>query len=131
MPSQDPVFDSAFQTRLLHPRYWLSWLALGVLGVLAYVPPRLRDKLADALAPLVLKISKKQVYIARTNLAICFKEQSEAERDAILMTSMPGGPSICRVRTNSRASPSSVSCRGRAATPTAWRRSAGCSSSTG
>ena len=91
MPSQDPVFDSAFQTRLLHPRYWLSWLALGVLGVLAYVPPRLRDKLADALAPLVLKISKKQVYIARTNLAICFKEQSEAERDAILMTSIRVG----------------------------------------
>ena len=91
MSSQDPVFDSSFQPRLLHPRYWPSWLALGALGVFAFVPPRWRDRLADALAPLVLKISKKQVYIARTNLAICFKEKSEAERDAILMASIRVG----------------------------------------
>lgn len=91
MPSQDPVFDCSFQPKLLRPRYWPSWIALGALGVLAFVPPRWRDRLADALAPLVLRISKKQVYIARTNLAICFKEKSEAEREAILMTSIRVG----------------------------------------
>ena len=31
MSSQDPVFDSSFEARFLHPRYWFSWLALGVL----------------------------------------------------------------------------------------------------
>ena len=53
--------------------------------------PRWRDRLADALTPLVCAISKKQIYIARTNLAICFKEKSEAEREAILMTSIRVG----------------------------------------
>ncbi|MFM5025881.1 lipid A biosynthesis (KDO)2-(lauroyl)-lipid IVA acyltransferase [Aeromonas caviae] len=91
MSSSDPVFDARFQPRLLHPRYWLSWLALGAIGVLAFVPPRWRDRLADALTPLVSAISKKQIYIARTNLAICFKEKSEAEREAILMTSIRVG----------------------------------------
>ncbi|WP_324040480.1 lipid A biosynthesis (KDO)2-(lauroyl)-lipid IVA acyltransferase [Aeromonas caviae] len=91
MSSSDPVFDARFQPRLLHPRYWLSWLALGAIGVLAFVPPRWRDRLADALTPLVCAISKKQIYIARTNLAICFKEKSEAEREAILMTSIRVG----------------------------------------
>ncbi|MGE6107805.1 lauroyl-Kdo(2)-lipid IV(A) myristoyltransferase [Aeromonas sobria] len=88
MPVSDPVFDSAFQTRLLRPRYWPSWLALGLLCVLAFVPPRIRDKLADWLAPLVLRFSKKQVYIANTNLDICFPERSEAERQAILLKSV-------------------------------------------
>ncbi|QDO75698.1 lipid A biosynthesis (KDO)2-(lauroyl)-lipid IVA acyltransferase [Aeromonas caviae] len=91
MSSSDPVFDARFQPRLLHPRYWLSWLALGAIGVLAFVPPRWRDRLADTLTPLVCAISKKQIYIARTNLAICFKEKSEAEREAILMTSIRVG----------------------------------------
>ncbi len=65
-----------FEARFLHPRYWLSWLALGVLMLLAFVPVRLRDRLAAALAPLVFRISKKQIYIARTNLALCFPQRA-------------------------------------------------------
>ena len=37
MSSHDPVFDTRFEARFLHPRYWLSWLALGVLMLLACV----------------------------------------------------------------------------------------------
>ena len=60
MSSHDPVFDTRFEARFLHPRYWLSWLALGVLMLLAFVPVRLRDRLAAALAPLVFRISKSR-----------------------------------------------------------------------
>lgn len=88
MSVSDPVFDTSFQARLLSPRYWLSWLALGLLFVLAFVPVCLRDKLADWLTPLVLRFSKKQVYIANTNLDICFPALSEAERQVILRTSV-------------------------------------------
>ncbi|SIQ58841.1 lauroyl-KDO2-lipid IV(A) myristoyltransferase [Aeromonas sp. RU39B] len=91
MSSHDPLFDSSFETRFLHPRYWLSWMSLGVLMVLAFVPVWMRDRLADALAPLVFRVSKKQLYIARTNLAICFPAQSAAEHDAIVMTSIRVG----------------------------------------
>ncbi|MEZ6960223.1 MULTISPECIES: lauroyl-Kdo(2)-lipid IV(A) myristoyltransferase [unclassified Aeromonas] len=88
---EDPVFHASFKPSLLHPRYWLSWLALAILMVLAFVPVRLRDRLAEALTPLVFRFSKKQIYIARTNLAICFPEKSAAERDAIAMTSIRVG----------------------------------------
>ena len=91
MSSQDPVFDSSFEARFLHPRYWFSWLALGVLMLLAFVPVRLRDRLAEALAPLVFFVSKKQIYIARTNLEICFPQKSPEERDAIALTSIRVG----------------------------------------
>ncbi len=49
---------------------------------------------------------------------------------ALWAKSMPGAPSTCRPRPNSPASASSASCPGAAAMPTAWRRSARCSSST-
>ena len=62
---EDPVFQASFKPCLLHPRYWLSWLALVVLMVLAFVPVRLRDRLAGALAPLVFRFSKKQIYILK------------------------------------------------------------------
>ncbi|MGL5036651.1 MAG: lipid A biosynthesis (KDO)2-(lauroyl)-lipid IVA acyltransferase [Aeromonas sp.] len=88
MSAQDPVFESSFEARFLHPRYWFSWLALGMLMVLAFVPARWRDKLADLLAPLVVRVSKKQVYIAKTNLEICFPKRTEAERAEILVTSI-------------------------------------------
>ncbi|MHA7002129.1 lauroyl-Kdo(2)-lipid IV(A) myristoyltransferase [Aeromonas schubertii] len=91
MSTPDPVFTPSFEARFLHPRYWLSWLALAVLMLLAFVPVRLRDRLAASLAPLVFRISKKQLYIARTNLAICFPHKSPAERDAIALTSIRVG----------------------------------------
>jgi lauroyl-KDO2-lipid IV(A) myristoyltransferase len=89
MSSSDPVFDARFQPRLLHPRYWLSWLALGAIGVLAFVPPRWR--IAGRCSDAPGRHLEEADHIARTNLAICFKEKSEAEREAILMTSIRVG----------------------------------------
>ncbi|MFM5667684.1 lauroyl-Kdo(2)-lipid IV(A) myristoyltransferase [Aeromonas hydrophila] len=91
MSSHDPVFDTSFHPRLLHPRWWGSWLALGLLCLLALVPHGLRDRLANRLAPTLLRISKKQAYIAETNLKICFPELDEAGRQALLLKSIRVG----------------------------------------
>ncbi|MGL5948688.1 MAG: lauroyl-Kdo(2)-lipid IV(A) myristoyltransferase [Aeromonas sp.] len=87
----DPVYQVAFTRQLLHPRFWLNWLSLALLLLLAFVPARWRDKLADAIAPWVFRWSKKPIFIARTNLALCFPEQSAAARDAIALTSIRVG----------------------------------------
>lgn len=55
--------------------------------LLAFVPVRLRDRLAPPWHRWCSGISKKQIYIARTNLALCFPQRAN-ERDAILMTSI-------------------------------------------
>lgn len=91
MSHSDPVFDHSFQTRYLHPRFWLTWLSLGILCLLAWLPVRWRDGLAGALAPLVVRFAKKQCFIARTNLELCFPQQTPAEREATLLASIRVG----------------------------------------
>ncbi len=91
MSAQDPVFDTSFHLRLLHPRLWGSWLALALLSLLAWIPASYRDKLADALAPLLLRFSRKQAYIAETNLKICFPALDAAGRERLLLKSIRVG----------------------------------------
>ena len=47
MSAQDPVFDTSFHLRLLHPRLWGSWLALALLSLLAWIPARAGVGLVD------------------------------------------------------------------------------------
>jgi len=91
MSPLDPVFDTSFHTRLLHPKWWGSWLAMGLLSLLALIPATLRDRLADLLAPPLLRFSKKQAYIADTNLKICFPGLDSAARHALLLKSIRVG----------------------------------------
>jgi len=91
MSAQDPVFDTTFHSRLLHPRWWGSWLALALLWVFAFTPVSIRDWLADRLAPLLLGCSKKQAYIADTNLKLCFPALDMAARQALLLKSIRVG----------------------------------------
>ena len=91
MSAFDPVFDTSFHLRLLHPKWWGSWCALGLLSLLAFVPARARDRFADRVSPTLLRVSKKQAYIADTNLKICFPELDEARRLALLLKSIRVG----------------------------------------
>ncbi|MGL5464607.1 MAG: lauroyl-Kdo(2)-lipid IV(A) myristoyltransferase, partial [Aeromonas veronii] len=91
MSALDPVFDTSFHSRLLHPKWWGSWCALGLLSLLAFTPARLRDRFADLVSPTLLRFSKKQAYIADTNLKICFPELDAAARQALLLKSIRVG----------------------------------------
>ncbi|OXS15529.1 lauroyl-Kdo(2)-lipid IV(A) myristoyltransferase [Zobellella denitrificans] len=91
MSGHDPVYDQAFKPRYLHPRYWPTWLAIAALWLLAWVPVRLRDRFAAAFAPLLVRFAKKQCYIARTNIGLCFPELPEAEREHMLRRSIEVG----------------------------------------
>ena len=91
MSSHDPVFDTSFHARLLHPRWWGSWLALGFLCLLAWVPHGVRGRFANAVAPALLRLSKKQAYIAETNLKICFPELDAAGRRTLLLKAIRTG----------------------------------------
>lgn len=89
--SRDPVFDHRFQWAFLHPKHGLTWLSLGLLALLSWLPVRWRDAMAGSFAPLVIRFSKKQCYIARTNFELCFPELDEVGREALLLDSIKVG----------------------------------------
>ena len=77
-------FDRRFTLSLLHPKYWTSWLGIGVLVVFGAMPAWFRDPIAKVLARGVLKIAKKPIGVARANLKACFPEKTPIEIEQLI-----------------------------------------------
>lgn len=75
-----PVFRAAF----LHPRYWLLWLGLGLLWLLAQLPYWLLMRLGRGLGWVMYRLAGSRRKIAARNLELCFPELSADEREQLL-----------------------------------------------
>jgi lipid A biosynthesis (KDO)2-(lauroyl)-lipid IVA acyltransferase len=75
----------AFQREFLHPRHWHIWLLLGALLLLGLVPRRLRDLLADGFGYFTYRFHTKRSLQTSVNLAWCFPQLSEAERERLAL----------------------------------------------
>lgn len=84
MSRQPKHFDRRFKLALLHPQYWATWLAIGLLVIFGLMPAWLRDPIARLLARLVMPIAKKPIGIARANLKACFPEKSSTEIESLI-----------------------------------------------
>ena len=73
-----------FRARLLHPRFWLLWLGLGLLWLVSQLPYRLLMVLGRALGWLMYHLAGSRRRIAARNLELCFPELSVAERQRML-----------------------------------------------
>ncbi|SMB85478.1 KDO2-lipid IV(A) lauroyltransferase [Pasteurella testudinis DSM 23072] len=84
--SQIPHFKAAF----LHPKYWLFWFGLAFFRLFLLLPYPVLLKIGTGLGWLFSKLSigKKRAEIARRNLALCFPQKSEQEREAILQRNL-------------------------------------------
>ncbi len=71
--------------RFLAPRYWPTWLGLGVLRVLALLPFSWQVRIGTAMGRLALRFSPQRRHIAQVNLALCFPELDTAQRQALLV----------------------------------------------
>lgn len=69
---------------LLHPRYWPTWLAMGVLRILEPLPFALLVWLGRQIGNVASLLPLRFVRIARRNLELCFPEQSATERKRLL-----------------------------------------------
>lgn len=81
-----PPTDNAQRTTasLLHPRYWPTWLALGVLRLFEPLPFPLLLWLGRRVGDLLVVLPLSFVRIARCNLDLCLPEKSAQERKRIL-----------------------------------------------
>lgn len=73
-----------FSLSLLHPRYWLSWLGIVVLFVIAWLPMFVTSFLSHVLGVHVAAKNKKRYHIAKVNLKLCYPDKSETEIDTML-----------------------------------------------
>ncbi len=69
-----------FTLSLLHPRYWLLWLALGMAYLISWLPYSWLMAMGRGLGRLSFKLLKSRGRIARRNLELCFPEMSDTDR---------------------------------------------------
>ncbi|MBX9401743.1 LpxL/LpxP family Kdo(2)-lipid IV(A) lauroyl/palmitoleoyl acyltransferase [Lysobacter sp. BMK333-48F3] len=72
---------------LLSPRLWPMWLALAGMCLGARLPWGLQRLLGGWIGAFALGVAGTRRRAARINLALCFPEKSEAEREALLRES--------------------------------------------
>jgi len=75
-----PVFRAYF----LHPRFWLLWLGLGLLWLVAQLPYKVLLWLGRGLGALMYRLASARRKIAARNLELCFPQMTAAEREALV-----------------------------------------------
>ena len=74
-----------FNRSLLHPRYWFTWVGIGLLYLIVLLPYPFLYWLGTLTGRLSMRFLPRRVSIARRNLELCFPERSPAEREALLV----------------------------------------------
>ena len=77
-------YEPHFSWSYLKPKYWGVWLGILALLLLAFVPFRLRDKLAAKLGVFIGHKAKKQRKRAQINLQYCFPQWTEQQREQVI-----------------------------------------------
>ena len=74
-----------FSRALLHPRYWLTWLGIGLLWLIVLLPYPLLRRLGRLLGRIAMRVMKRRARIAYRNLELCFPEMDEKARHALVV----------------------------------------------
>lgn len=83
--STRPITDQTigFKTAFLAPKYWATWFFLGLIAIISNLPRSVVRLAGGAIGSLYQKLNKKRARIVRVNLALCFPNLSEAEREKL------------------------------------------------
>ncbi|WJV52129.1 Kdo(2)-lipid IV(A) acyltransferase [Pectobacteriaceae bacterium CE90] len=74
----------SFNRSLLHPRYWLTWLGIGVLYLIVLLPYPIIYHIGTTLGRLAMRFLKRRVEITHRNLELCFPDMSLEERNVMV-----------------------------------------------
>jgi KDO2-lipid IV(A) lauroyltransferase len=74
-----------FTIALLHPKYWLTWIAFAVLAVLAQLPFKWQMWMGRKLGRLLYRLAKRRRGIAERNVGLCFPEYTAQQRQDLIL----------------------------------------------
>ena len=74
-----------FSRELLHPRYWFTWIGIGLLYLIVLLPYPVLYRLGCGLGRLSMHFLKQRVFVARRNLELSFPTMPAAEREAMVV----------------------------------------------
>lgn len=80
----DGTEQSAASKGLYRPRFWPSWLAVGVLRLIALLPFRAKLLAGRYVGLLALRFGKRRRHITETNIRLCFPELDAAQQAALV-----------------------------------------------
>ena len=83
--SKNSVLQPNFKLSFLLPKYWLTWIGVFILYSISWLPYKLQLLMGKALGRLLLKIGSSRKRIAERNLALCFPQMSDKERQQLLV----------------------------------------------
>ncbi|MBT8078308.1 MAG: lipid A biosynthesis lauroyl acyltransferase [Gammaproteobacteria bacterium] len=72
-------------SRYWTPRYWAAWFAVGLLRLVVMLPHQRRLAIGFLLGRLGHRIARTRRAVTRRNIALCFPELSETERDSMAL----------------------------------------------
>lgn len=84
VPTRDPGRPPGLPRHLLGPRYWPTWLGLGLLRVLQLLPHGALLAAGRGIGRLVRRLPLHYVQVARCNLQLCLPELSSSQRERVL-----------------------------------------------
>lgn len=64
----------------ISPKYWLTWLAMGIAYLLSFLPWSIQKKLGETLGKAHYSLSKNRRHICNVNLRLCFPDMPDAAR---------------------------------------------------
>lgn len=70
--------------RFLHPRYWLTWLSLGLMRLGVLLPYAWQLRIGSLLGRLLMRLAPRRRRIAETNIALCFPGLDAAAQQELL-----------------------------------------------
>ncbi|MFK0571671.1 LpxL/LpxP family Kdo(2)-lipid IV(A) lauroyl/palmitoleoyl acyltransferase [Endozoicomonas sp.] len=76
--------DDVFHRAYLHPKYWLTWLGIGLTFIPSLLPYRWILRLGRWMGRIIYPVAGYRVRVARINLEKCFPELSQQEREELL-----------------------------------------------
>ncbi len=65
------------------PRYWVTWLGLGLLRIVCWLPQGTLLHLGNLIGNLAFRAASRRRAIVRRNLRLCFPDMSEEQRDSL------------------------------------------------